>query len=92
MKKSWVNRLELRCKLYSLQLLDGESVLEHVRKMTELFNALAACNEDRVVHLLVSLPDSFSVLVTAFEASLEVPKMEVATERLLHEERKLSSG
>ena len=38
MKKSWVNRLELRRKVY---LSDGESVLEHVRKMTELFNALA---------------------------------------------------
>jgi len=67
-------------------------VLEHVRKMTELFNALAAVDEDRVVHLLVSLPDSFSVLVTALEASPEGPKMEVATGRLLHEERKLSSG
>lgn len=65
--------------------------------MRLLFNALAAVDallsdEHRVVHLLVSLPDSFSVLVTAVEASPEVPKMEVATERLLHEERKLSSG
>ncbi len=56
MKKSWVNRLELRRKLY---LSDGESVLEHVRKMTELFNALAGVDaplsdEDRVVHLLAS--------------------------------------
>ena len=39
-----------------------------------------------------SLPDSFSVLVTALEASPEVPKMEVVTERLLHEEKKLWSG
>ena len=97
MKKSWVNRLELRRKLYSLRLSDGESVLEHVRKMTDLFNALAGIDaplsdEDRVVHLLASLPDSFSVLVTALEASPEVPLMEVVTERLVHEERKMLSG
>ena len=77
MKKLWVNRIELRRKLYSLRLLDGESVLEHVQKITELFNALAAVgdplsDEDRVVHLLASLPESFSVLVTALEVRPEV--------------------
>ena len=44
--------------------------------------------EDRVVHLLASLPDSYSMLVTALEANSVVPKMEVVTKRLLHEERK----
>ena len=44
--------------------------------------------EDRVVYLLASLPDSFNTLVTALEASEEVPKMEIVTERLLHAERK----
>ena len=43
------------------------------------------------MYLLASLPESFGVLVTALEASPEVPKMEVVTERLLHEERKLIS-
>ena len=42
---------------------------------------------DRVVHLLASLPDSYNALVTALEASEKVPKMEIVTERLLHEER-----
>lgn len=37
--------------------------------------------EDRVVHLLASLPDSFNMLVTALEANLKtVPKMENVTE------------
>ena len=45
--------------------------------------------EDRVICLLASLPESFSMLVTALEASEAVPRMEVVTERLLHEERKL---
>ena len=41
------------------------------------------------MHLLASLPDSFNMLVTALEANPDVPQMEVVTERLLHEERKL---
>ena len=45
--------------------------------------------KDRVVYLLASLPDSFNTLVTALEVNAEVPKMEIVTERLLNEERKL---
>ena len=94
-KKTWANKLELRRKLYSLRLKEGESVQKHIRAMTEIFEGLAVIDapvseEDRVVHLLASLPDSFSVLVTALEANSEtVPKMEVVTERLLHEEQKM---
>ena len=92
-KKSWANKLQLRRRLYSLRLRDGESVQEHIRKLTELFEELAVVGdpmkeEDQVVHLLASLPESFNVLVTALEANADVPKMEVVTERLLHEERK----
>ena len=95
-KKTWANKLELRKKLHTLRLKEGESVQEHIRQMTELFRGLAEMDsplteEDKVVYLLASLPESFSVLVTALEASPEVPKMEVVTERLLHEERKLIS-
>ena len=93
-KKTWANKLELRRRLYSLRLKEGEPVQEHVRAMTEVFEALSVVGdpleeEDRVVYLLASLPDSFSMLVTALEASPEVPAMELVTERLLHEERKM---
>ena len=93
-KKTWANKLELRRKLYSLRLKGGSSVQEHLKSMTEIFDALSVIGdpvseEDRVVHLLASLPESYSVLVTALEANAEVPKMEHVTERLLHEERKL---
>ena len=94
-KKTWANKLELRRKLYSLQLKEGGSVQEHIKRITELFEALAVIgdpvsDEDSVVYLLASLPESFNVLVTALEASSEtVPKMETVTERLLHEERKM---
>ena len=72
-KKTWVNRLALRRKLHTLQLVDAESVQDHIRAMTELFNELTPVGdviseEDCVVYLLASLPESFSALVTALEA------------------------
>ena len=92
-KKTWANKLRLRKKLYSLRLCEGDSVQDHVRRITEVFNALSAvgdnqAEEDKVVHLLASLPESFGVLVTALEACPEVPTMDVVVERLLHEEQK----
>lgn len=93
-KRTWANKLELRRNLFSLRLKNGESVQEHIKAMTEIFDGLSVIGdpiseEDRVVHLLASLPDSYNMLVTALEANVEVPKIEVVTERLLHEERKL---
>ena len=37
-KKIWANRLELRRKLYSLRLKEGDPVQEHIRRMTEIFD------------------------------------------------------
>ena len=79
--------------LFSVPERERDSVQEHILKMTEVFEELAVVGdpveeEDRVVHWLASLPESYGMLVTALEASAEVPKMEVVTERLLHEERK----
>ena len=58
-KKTWASKLELRRKLYSLRLKNGESVHEYKKVMTEIFEALAVigdpvAEEDRVVHLLVA--------------------------------------
>jgi len=87
-KKTWANKLELRRKLYSLRLKDGEPVQAHIKAMTEIFDGLSivedpVTEENRVVHLLASLPDSYGMLVTAFETSPQVPTMEVVTEILL---------
>ena len=92
-KKSWANKLALRRRLYGLKLNDCEPVQQHIKSMVEIFDELAIVGdpieeEDRVVHLLASLPESFNMLVTALEASSEVPKLETVTERLLHKERK----
>lgn len=40
-KKTLANKLALRRRLHSLQLRDGESVQDHIKAMTELFNELA---------------------------------------------------
>ena len=95
-KKSWANKLSLRRKLMDLTLNDNEPVKDHIKSMTEIFQELSVVgdhidDEARVVHLLASLRNhtSFSMLVTALESSPEVPQMELVTERLLHEEKKL---
>ncbi len=92
-KKPWANKLSMRRKLHSLRLKEGDSVQDHIKQLTEIFNALSVMEaplseEDRVIYLLASLPESFGVLVTALEASSIVPTMDVVTERLLHEEQK----
>ena len=66
---------------------------KHVKMLTEIFVELSIIGdpldeENQVVHLLVSLPKSYDMLVTALEASPEAPKLEIVTERLLHEETK----
>lgn len=93
-KKTLANKQELRRKLYSLRLQEGDSVQKHIKTMTEVFDALSVIGdpmeeEDRVIHLLAGLPESYSMLVTALEANSDVPTLETVTERLLHEERKM---
>ena len=79
-----------------MRLQDGDSVQEHIRRMTEIFKELAVVGdpleeEDQVVYLLASLPESYDKLVLALEANAEVPQMDVVTERLVHEKRKQKS-
>ena len=93
-KKNWINKLILRRKLHTLHLDAGKSVQDHVKEMTEVFNGLTVIgapldDEDKVVHLLASLPESYDTLVTALEANEKVPTMEVVIDRLSYEERKV---
>ena len=79
----------LRRKLYSLRLRDGESVQKRIKSITEMFKSLLVTSvpvseEDRMVYLFASLPESFNMLITALEANLEVSRMEVVTKRLLN--------
>ena len=92
--KTWANKLSLRRKLFGLRLSENQPVQDHIKSMVEIFDELAIIGypveeEDRVVQILTSLPESYNMLVTALEASPEVPKLEIVTERLLNEERKI---
>lgn len=44
-KKTWANKLELRCKLYTMRLQDGDSVHSSVKVMTEVFESLAMAED-----------------------------------------------
>ena len=93
-RKTWANKLELKRKLFSLRLAEGGSVQQHIKFMSEICDELSAIGEtiseeDRVVYLLASLPESYSVLVTALEANTDVPSLAIVREKLLHEETKM---
>ncbi len=95
-RNTWANKLELKRKLFSQKLAEDGSVQDHVKSLTEIFDALTVIDEpvkeeDRVVYLLASLPENYNVIVTALEASPKVPEFSIVTERLLHEEKKIKS-
>ena len=65
----------------------------HIKVMTELLDSLSVAGEtvseeDCVIYLLASLPESFNVLVTALEANEGLSKFEVVIERIHHQVRK----
>ena len=64
---------------------EGDSVHNHIKLITETFDELSVIGdslneEDRVVDLLASLPESYDMLVTALEANQDVPKGALVTE------------
>ena len=61
--KTWANKLNLKRKLFSMRLGEGSSMQDHLKEMTEVCDELSAIGEpvneeDRVVYLLASLPES----------------------------------
>ena len=58
-KKSWANKLEMRRKLHSLRLKEGNSIQGHIKQMTEIFNALSGMEaslleDDKIIYILAS--------------------------------------
>ena len=95
-KKSWANKLRLRKRLYNLKLKSNDDLQSHLKNFVECFEALAVIGdvveeEDRVISLLASLPDSYSTLVTALESLENVPSWAMVTEKLIHQESKIKS-
>ena len=73
--------------------MDGQSVQSHINTMTKIFDKLAIIGDplnkrNQVVRLLASLPESYDILATVLESNPGLPKLEVVTEGLLHEETK----
>ena len=67
-----------------MRLAEGGTVQNHIY-MTEICDELSVIGEtiseeDRVIYLLASFPESYNVLVTALEASAEVPRLAVVRE------------
>ena len=64
MKKSLTNRLRLKSRLYTLRMLEGGSVSEHISEFASIINDLAKIDakvddEDQALLLLCSLPASY---------------------------------
>jgi hypothetical protein len=83
-RKTWSNKLQLRKKLITLKLKEGGSVNAHVKEMTETFESLSIVDapvseEDRVVYLLASLPDSYNMIVTALHGDAIRERAEIVT-------------
>ena len=96
-KKSWSNKFRLKKSLYNLKLNNNGNLQEHLKKLMEIFDELAVLgdgqkDEDKVICLLSSLPEKFDTLVTALEASENIPAWDVVVERLLHQDKKLSTN
>ena len=58
---------------------------KHVKMLIEIFDELSIIGdpldkENQVVHILVSLAESYDMLVTTLEASPEVPKLEIVAD------------
>lgn len=96
-RNTWAKKLRLRKCLYRMKLKGKTSVHEHLCKFVKLFSDLATLGdavqeEDKVILLLASLPESYNMLVTVLEIQEKMPSWEIVTEKLLHEEQKHASS
>ena len=87
------NKLFLKKQYFRSTMQEGTSVSDHLKYMKGLTDKLAAIKapiteEDQVVALLGSLPESFSTLVTALEARVDDLSLEFVQQSLRNEEQK----
>lgn len=87
------NKLFLKKQYFRMEMKEGMSVDQHLKKMKELTDKLSAIGapiteEDQVVTLLGSLPPNYATLVTALEARSDDISLNYVQQALVHEERK----
>ena len=92
-RDSLANKIMLKKQYFRMEMKEGTSVEDHLKKMKELTDKLAAVGspiseEDQVVTLLGSLPSSYSALVTALEARSDDISLAYVQQALVHEELK----
>ena len=91
------NKLFLKKRYFRTEMKEGTSIEAHLKYMKELTDKLAAIDaaiseEDQVVTLLGSLPQSYSTLVTALEAHAGDIRLDFVQQALIHEEQKLKQS
>ena len=87
------NKLFLKKRYFRSVMREGSSAEDHMKYMKELSNKLAAINaavseEDQVVTLLGSLPDSYSTLVIALETCVDDLSLEYVQQALINEDQR----
>jgi hypothetical protein len=76
-RQTSANKLFLKKKFYRIQMKDGTKLNDHFKTIKELVDQLAAIGvtideENQVMALLGSLPESFDTIVTALETQEEL--------------------
>lgn len=90
-QKTLSNVLFVRRKFFTITMQEGDDMLDHINKVKALADQLACLdvplrNEDVVMTLLQSLPDSYDYLIAALETRpLKELTLEYVTARLMHE-------
>ena len=94
-KDTFANKRELRKKLCTARLAEGGSANDHIKCLTQIFDELAVIEapveeDDKVTYLLSSLPESYDVLVTAYDAMDAVPTWTTVVEKVCALDKKKS--
>ena len=87
------NKLFLKKQYFRMVMKESMPIEKHLKDMKDITNKLAAIKapiseEDQVVTLLGSLPDSYSTLVTALEARVDNLTIDFVQQSLINEEQK----
>ena len=75
-RRTLANKLFLKKRYFRSKMQEGDKLNDHLKRMKELTDQLAAIgskisDEDQIVTLLGSLPDSYSTIVTALESRVD---------------------
>ena len=92
-RNALANKLFLERQYFTIKIKEGQSVRDHLKCMKEITDKLAAlrsavAEEEQVVALLISLPPSYEMLVTALEAKGEDLSLVYVQQALVNDEQK----